>query len=170
MIYLVAVVIALAVGCLFGIQPSINGALGTAVHHPLQAALISFGTGTLAIAVCCVASGNFPPRFTTAPSQIPIWMWTGGIIGAVIVTSSLIMVPRIGSLLWFAAVVTGQIVTATVLDHFGWLSNPRVTASPLRLVGAGLLLAGLLVIVGAKWSDTSSAIEPQEDLAAKNSH
>lgn len=169
MIYLIGILIALAVGCLFGIQPSVNANLGIAVQHPLQAALISFGTGTLIIAFCCMATGNFPPHFTTTPSQIPIWMWMGGTIGAVVVTSSLIIVPRMGSLPWFAAMITGQVIAATVLDHFGWLGNPRVTASPMRLIGAGLLLAGLLVIVGAKWSDAGSQEEPQSGFAAKNS-
>ena len=95
-------------------------------------------------------------------------MWTGGLIGAIVVTSSLIMVPRMGSLLWFAALITGQILASTVLDHFGWLGNPRIVASPTRLIGVGLLLAGLLVIVGAKWSDVNSSSQSNEPLAAKN--
>ena len=155
MIYFIAVAIAVLVGCLFGLQPSVNGALGGVVIHPLQASLISFATGTTVILIGCVATGHFPPRFTTSTSSLPWWIWTGGLIGAVIVTSSLIMVPRIGSLMWFASLITGQILAATVLDHFGWLGNPQVTASPLRLLGAAFLVAGLLIIVGAKWKDQS---------------
>ena len=157
MIYVLAIAIGLLVGCLFGIQPSVNGSLGASVAHPLQASLISFGSGTALIIIGCLATGNFPPRFTTAPSGLPLWMWAGGLIGVMIVTSSLIMVPKVGSLLWFASLITGQILTATALDHFGWLGNPQVTASPLRLLGAGLLLAGLLVIVAAKWNDSRAA-------------
>ena len=37
-----------------------------------------------------------------------------------------------------------------MLDHYGLLGNPRADASPLRLFGAGLLIAGVLVIVQAK--------------------
>ena len=169
MIYLIAIVIALVVGSLFGIQSSINGLLGHAVEHPLQASLISFASGTLTVAVCCIAMGDFPPRFVTAPSELPLWIWTGGLIGAVVVTASLVMVPRIGSLLWFGSLVTGQILTATVLDHFGWLGNPRVTASPLRLLGAGLLLAGLMVIVGAKSLERRSPSAETDDLPAQQS-
>lgn len=169
MIYLIAVLIALVVGCLFGIQPSVNGALATTVGHPFQAAMISFFAGTLTIAVVCAVTGNFPPKFTISPSGIPFWMWSGGTIGAVIVTSSLIMVPRMGSLSWFAAVITGQVVTAMVLDHFGWLGNPRISVSPMRLIGAGLLLAGLLVIVGAKWHDSNLSDASNEGLASQNS-
>jgi len=46
--------------------------------------------------------------------------------------------------------MTGQTVAALFLDHFGLLGNPRTEASPLRLIGAGLLITGVLVIVQAK--------------------
>ena len=147
---LVAVLVGLAAGCLLGTQPSINGQLATNVQHPLQATFISFTTGTAIIFVLLLVSGNFPPVFTTSPSQLPWWMWCGGAIGVVMVTTSLLLVPRVGSLPWFAAVMTGQTVAALLLDHYGLLGNPRSPASSLRLTGAGLLILGVLFIVQAK--------------------
>ncbi len=145
-----AVLIGLAAGCLLGAQPSVNGQLGRNVAHPLQASLISFASGTAILFVVTLFAGQFPPRFTTPPSQLPWWIWGGGAIGVVMVTTSLILVPRVGSLPWFAAVMTGQTVAAICLDHFGMLGNPRAAASPLRILGACLLIAGVLVIVQAK--------------------
>ncbi|MGI9472957.1 MAG: DMT family transporter [Rubripirellula sp.] len=147
---LVAVVIGLFAGCLLGTQPSVNGQLGKHLEHPLQASLISFSSGTAIILLLSFASGVFPPAFTSAPSGLPWWIWFGGAIGVILVTSSLILVPKVGSLPWFAAVMTGQTIAALLLDHFGLLGNPRTEASPLRLLGAGLLIAGVLVIVHAK--------------------
>ena len=147
---LIAVFIGLFAGCLLGTQPSINGQLGKSLEHPLQASLISFTSGTAIILLLSVASGVFPPVFTTSPRDLPWWIWFGGAIGVILVTSSLILVPKVGSLPWFAAVMTGQTLAALLLDHFGMLGNPRTEASPLRLLGAGLLIAGVLVIVQAK--------------------
>lgn len=147
---LTAVLIGLIAGCLLGMQPSINGQLGRNVAFPLQASLISFTSGTALLLVLTIVAGQFPPRFSTAPSQLPWWIWLGGAIGVVMVTTSLTLVPRVGSLPWFAAVMTGQTLAALLLDHFGWLGNPRTAASPLRFLGAGLLVAGVLVIVHAK--------------------
>ncbi len=73
------------------------------------------------------------------------------------VTTSLMFVPRIGSLPWFAAVMTGQIVAALVLDHYGLLGNPKATASPLRLLGAGLMIASVLVVVYAKHAEAGNS-------------
>ena len=153
----VAIVVGLAAGCLLGTQPSVNGYLGGQVMHPLQASLISFFTGTMILFLLSLTTGAFPPQFTGPASQLPWWAWCGGAIGVVMVTTSLIFVPRIGSLPWFAAVMTGQTVIAIVLDHYGLLGNPKATASPLRLLGAALLIAGVLVIVQAKRSEQLAA-------------
>jgi len=157
---LIAVVAGLAAGCLLGAQPSVNGQLGLAVRHPLQAALISFASGTAILTLLTVAGGLFPPHFHVSPMSLPRWIWFGGAIGVVMVTTSLIFVPRIGSLPWFAAVMTGQILAALVLDHWGLLGNPQATASPLRLVGAALMVASVLTVVYAKHVETR---KPQSD-------
>jgi len=149
-IVFVAITIGLLAGFLLGAQPSVNGQLGRHLEHPLQASLISFASGTAILLLLTLASGVFPPAFTTSPRALPWWIWFGGAIGVVLVTTSLILVPRVGSLPWFAAVMTGQTVAALVLDHYGLLGNPRAEASPLRLLGAGLLIAGVFVIVQAK--------------------
>ena len=154
-----AVVIGLLAGCLLGTQPSVNGQLARHVAHPLQATLISFASGTIIIIAVTAAIGIFPPRFSQPPGQLPWWIWCGGAIGVVMVTTSLLLVPLVGSLRWFAAVITGQVLVAVTLDHFGWLGNPRVPASPLRIFGALLLIAGVLVIVQAKRSEGRPAAE-----------
>lgn len=146
----IAVAVGLATGCLLGTQPSANGQLGRHLEHPLQASMISFASGAAIVLALSLAAGVFPPRLTVSAGQMPWWVWTGGAIGVVMVTTSLIFVPRVGSLIWFAAVMTGQTVAAIVLDHYGWMGNPRSSASPLRLVGAMLLIGGVIAIVQAK--------------------
>lgn len=156
---LIAIAVGLAAGCLLGAQPSVNGQLGLVVRHPLQAALISFASGTTILLLLTLAAGLFPPHFQVSPLKLPWWIWCGGAIGVVMVTTSLIFVPRIGSLPWFAAVMTGQIVAALALDHWGLLGNPRATASPLRLVGAALMVASVLTVVYAKHREVRAAAE-----------
>jgi transporter family-2 protein len=164
---LTAIAIGLVAGCLLGTQPSVNGQLGRHVEHPLQASLISFASGTAILLVLTILNGSFPPTFTTPPRQLPWWIWLGGSIGVMMVTTSLILVPRVGSLPWFAAVMTGQTVAALALDHYGLLGNPKSPASPLRLLGAALLIAGVLVIVQAKRIEYGSgAISPGHDAQA----
>lgn len=162
-IIVIAVVIGLVAGCLLGTQPSVNGTLGQNLKHPLQASLISFSVGTAALLILTLATRTFPPQLSVSARQLPWWVWTGGLIGVVMVTTSLILVPKVGSLLWFAAVMTGQTVAAILLDHYGLLGNPKTSASPLRLLGAALLIAGILVIVYAKRSEEGNSPPDLQD-------
>jgi transporter family-2 protein len=148
---LVAIAVGLVAGGLLGTQPSVNGSLGKSVAHPLQASLISFGSGTAILLLLTITvGGGFPPEFIVSPRSLPWWIWFGGAIGVLMVSTSLFIVPRIGSLPWFAAVMTGQTVAALLLDHYGLLGNPRSPISALRLFGTLLLVLGVLAIVGAK--------------------
>ncbi|WP_196784480.1 DMT family transporter [Crateriforma conspicua] len=165
----VAVLVGLATGCLLATQPSVNGQLGRSVAHPMQASMISFASGAAIVFVICLAMGRFPPEFVRPAGQLPWWIWFGGAIGVVMVTTSLIFVPRVGSLPWFAAVMTGQTVGAVILDHYGWLGNPRAAASPMRLLGTALLIAGVLVIVAAQRQvDTTSGDPPPAEPTASD--
>lgn len=157
-----AILIGLFAGGLLGLQPSVNGSLGKSVAHPLQASLISFASGTAILLLLTIAVGEFPPKFLTSPRQLPWWIWFGGSIGVVMVTTSLFWVPRVGSLPWFAAVMTGQTIVAILLDHYGLLGNPKSSVSAMRLVGAGLLIAGVLLIVAAKQIESSREPEFNE--------
>lgn len=128
--------------------------------HPLQAAMISFGSGFVLLVLLSLVFGVFPPRFNAPPMSLPWWAWTGGAIGAVLVTSSLYFVPRIGSLSWFGAVITGQVVAALILDQWGLMGNPRSAASPARVLGAVMLLGGVLLITRAKAMEKKDPVPP----------
>ena len=155
-----AILVGLLAGCMLGTQPSANGYLGRRVAHPLQAAVISFGSGFAILVAISAAAGQFPPRLTVPIASLPWWAWSGGAIGTVLVTASLIFVPRIGSLSWFAAVITGQICAALILDQWGLMGNPKSAASPLRIAGALLLIAGVLLITRAKALERSAPRPP----------
>ncbi len=154
----VAILVGLATGGVLGAQPSVNGHLGRNMEHPLQAAVISFVTGTAIILAITIFSGAFPPRFTVAPSSLPWWVWLGGSMGVVVVSTSLFFVPRVGSLPWFAALMTGQVIASLVLDHYGLLANPRSQISPMRLLGTVLMILGVLAIVQAKRTESSEPV------------
>ncbi|MGV3484544.1 MAG: DMT family transporter [Planctomycetaceae bacterium] len=143
-------VIGLSSGFLLGTQPSVNGHLSRQLEHPLQASIVSFAIGTVILVILAVAMGVFPPRLQTPVSQMPWWIWGGGAIGALLVTASLILVPRIGSLPWHAAIIAGQMSAALVLDHYGWLGNLQQPLSRTRAIGAALLVAGVIIIFWAK--------------------
>ena len=58
----------------------------------------------------------------------------------------IVVTPPLGASVMFAAVVVGQTLTALLIDHFGWCGVTVQPLSPVRLAGAALLVAGVVLI------------------------
>jgi transporter family-2 protein len=138
--------LAVMAGFAMAVQPAANGTLAQRCEHPLQASMISFGTGFVALCLVAVVlriGWPVPSKFWgLAP-----WAWSGGLLGTYMVTVSLLAAPKLGAANWIALVVAGQVGLSLVLDHFGWLGfNPQpLTWS--RFVGACCLAAGVFLVL-----------------------
>lgn len=137
---------ALGAGCVMALQPGVNGKLASQCGHPLQASLISFGSGFLAILLV-----GFVMRIgVPAPAKLqtlPLWAWGGGLLGTYMVTVSLLVAPRLGATRWLALVLAGQITLSLVLDHFGMIGYQQHSINWIRLSGVLLLIVGLVIVM-----------------------
>jgi len=127
------------------LQQAVNSRLRGAVESPVLSALVSFLVGAIVLGLLS-ALGVFGRGKLTGLSTLPWWAWTGGLFGAFYVTLAVIGVPRVGAAVVICCAVFGQLLAALVMDSFGWLGVPRVALNPSRIVGALLLLAGVLLI------------------------
>jgi transporter family-2 protein len=139
------VVLILAVGVALAVQAAMNAKIGATLASPLGGALVNFVVG-LVLLVLAVASGMFGRIRLAGLSEAPWWAYLGGAIGAAFVTISVVAVPRVGAAVTFAAVIAGQLIGALLLDSFGWLEVTQVPLNPWRLMGAVLLIAGVVLI------------------------
>jgi transporter family-2 protein len=73
-------------------------------------------------------------------------MWLGGPLGTLFVLTGIVVTPKIGAASMIVLVITGQLCMALLLDHFALLGLPGREVSLLRLLGAGLLMLGALLI------------------------
>lgn len=78
--------------------------------------------------------------------QAPWWAWVGGVGGALYITAMLYATGRVGAGVFTGLTVTAAIVTSVLLDHFGWLGLPQHPAGWWRIVGAGLMVAGVVLV------------------------
>lgn len=138
-------IIVLVAGTMLPMQAGINAGLARGWGHPLWAAAISFGIGTVALVGAAIASRLTIPSFQQV-SDIPAWNWSGGILGAFYVTVMVIFAPKLGAATLLALVVSGQMLASTLLDHFGVLGFPQQVLSIPRLLGIGFLFLGVMLI------------------------
>lgn len=132
-------------GIAMSIQSGINGQLRGALQHPILAALISFLTGTLALIIILVFSKQAIPTLQQY-SDISFYKYTGGLLGAFIVTVTLISISKVGAGNMFVLIVAGQLITAVIMDHMGVLGLKENPLTVQKLIGISLVVAGAYIV------------------------
>jgi bacterial/archaeal transporter family-2 protein len=141
---LVPILLVLGAGGMISLQAPTNAILARAGGSPVLAALISFAIGTLSLLFVWLGSGNRPAP--TSFAGLPWYAWLGGMYGAVYVAIAAYAAPKIGLASLITIGIAGQIATALLLDHIGALGLPRDPVSIGRVLGAVLVIAGVVLV------------------------
>ena len=131
-------------GAMIALQAPTNAILAKAGGSPVLAALISFAVGTVALTVAWLASGSRPGG--AAFAGLPWYAWLGGLYGAFFVAIAAYAAPRIGLASLITIGIAGQIGMALWLDHVGALGLPREPINVGRIVGALLVIGGVVLV------------------------
>ena len=126
-------------------QQVLNGNLRTALGSPAWAGLVSYAVGLITMIVAVIALGERIPAWKTI-ADVPWYAWSGGVFGAAFILLVILLLPALGAATLFALVITGQVLAAVTLDHFGALGLTPHPISAARLAGAALLIAGVVLI------------------------
>ena len=139
------VLLALAAGFGLAVQAGANATMARFAGRAEWAALVNFVVGIAALGAWLVLARLRPPSAAQLAGA-PWWSWSGGLLGAFYVTAIVLLAPRLGVATTMALAVAGQMGGAIVVDHFGLLGMAERAASPLRGLGALLLVAGVVLI------------------------
>lgn len=134
----------LMAGAMTAVQPPTNAILARESGSVLLAALLSFAVGTVLLAALTVA---MQPRIAWAPLRdVPWYAWAGGFYGAFFVAVGAYAAPRLGIASLITVAVAGQMIAALLIDHYGALGLDRTPITPGRLVGALLVIGGVILV------------------------
>lgn len=133
------IVVTLLGGICIAVQAAVNGGLGKKIGT-IEGAFVSFGIGTLGLlfAVILIGKGNI---FNVV--YVPKWQLAGGLLGAVYIFIMILAVPKIGVASAVLAVITGQILTSMVIDHFGWFGGQVIPINGTRISALLLMILSL---------------------------
>jgi len=141
----ISYVLGLVAGLGITVQIGMNSQLRRVLQSANTAALISFLVGTTAlIALFLAVRSPLPERATLA--AVPWWAWFGGVMGAFYVASSTVVAAELGTASLLGLALAGQLATALVIDHFGWLGMPEHPITWMRGAGVVLLASGVWLI------------------------
>ncbi len=137
--------ITVGLGMLVAFQPLLNAVLSRAIGSAYGAAMISILVAALgAVAMVAVTGRGDMSRATLA--SVPWWVYLAGFVGTVFVAGGVVIAPITGAQLFFVCVIAGQLLGATLADHFGLFGLDLRPLSLERTLGLALVLGGAILV------------------------
>jgi len=142
--FFVYLIIALAAGVALATQSAINTQLAKAMSgEAVIATFISFAVGTIVLFFIAWVKTDLWGNLSAIPSQ-PWWKLIGGVLGAVVVFTTVLLAPKLGITAMLFFIIVGQLITATTIDHFGLIGMPIREVNITKLIGLIIVAFGLV--------------------------
>ena len=116
----------------------------TLSRTPHSAAIVSFSVGLGSLLFLALMIRTPIPQLQQI-RQVPWYLFIGGVFGALMVSSAIIFIPKIGVTQFIGGIIVGQILAALALDHFGVLGIKEQPLNISRCLGAALLIIGFFL-------------------------
>lgn len=136
----------LIVGAMIPVQAVLNTRLGRQTGGPLMGSLMSFTVGIICLFVLNLATNSSAVMQLRPTSTGPWYLWIGGLLGAIFVGYITWVNQQQGVALTFALVVSGQIFISLIIDQYGLFGSMVQPITLEKIIGAILIIAGLLLI------------------------
>jgi transporter family-2 protein len=127
-------------GALMAVQGAFNSALSKIIGL-MESTLVVLLTGALVAGILVLAAGN--GSFAKAGAT-PWYAWLGGLLGVGIVLGVIAGINRLGVGPATTAIIAAQLLTAYLIDHFGWFGAECISFNLWKC-------GGIMLIVGGAW-------------------
>ena len=138
-------ILALGVGSCLALQAAANTRLRVNVESPAYATFFSIcGTFLVVSTYLLIVRPSWPTTEMIHKTQW--WNWIGGLLGSMIVLGGASLTQKLGAAAFIAFVVGGQLLSSLLLDHFALMGLPQQSLTPGRIIGAILVVVGVVCI------------------------
>lgn len=140
---LLLIVLGLVGGIAVGLQSPLASLISQRLGTLESIFIVHLGGAVMALIPLVILGGGRLGQWRSVP-----WYALGaGVFGLVVIAVVSYMIPRVGVAASITTIVAGQLLVASVLDHFGWLGTDVRAFDASRLLGLGVLLAGVWLTV-----------------------
>ena len=142
--FFVYLIVALAAGVALATQSAINTQLAKAMSgEAVIATFISFAVGTIILFFIAWVKTDLWGNLSAIPSQ-PWWKLIGGVLGAIVVFTTVLLAPKLGITAMLFFIIVGQLITAATIDHFGLIGMPIREVNITKFIGLIIVAFGLV--------------------------
>lgn len=134
----ITVLIGLVGGIAVGVQTPIANTIGRRVGGAASSVIVHISGTIFSLLVLIVNRGENIQSWRT----LPWWTYGVGLFGVVLYLCINHTIPRLGATAAVSLIIVGQLAAGLLLDQFGLLGVAVRPIDGVRLLGAGLLIAG----------------------------
>ncbi|MDD0853548.1 DMT family transporter [Halobacteriovorax sp. GB3] len=139
------IIIASLLGVALATQGAMNAQVGRITKIPLFASLISFSMGTISILFIYYLTNESLPLLSDLKSVPPLF-WLAGCLGALFVSSVIILIPKLGASLLVSCIIFGQLSFSLFIDYYGLFGLEKRPISILNIIGFTVIILGIYLI------------------------
>ena len=136
-------IIAFLMGVILSTYLPMNSAASRYLGSSIAASFSFFIVATTTSLCILLFSGQY--QCLTKLKSVPVYLHIAGIISAFFIVGTTFLVPRIGARTFFILLVSGQILMAIAISHFGLLESPQDPVTIKKLAGAMLVIGGAVL-------------------------
>jgi bacterial/archaeal transporter family-2 protein len=130
-------------GVVLTVHLAMNGMVGAALNNARVGNAIFWCIG--AVTAVTIGVTGWQTGALSGLAHINPLLLTAGAMGASLVFGIAYLIPRVGAGPFTYALLAGQVVSAMVLSHYGWLGSPRQPITAMGLVGVIVLVIGIIL-------------------------
>jgi len=142
-----AILLAISIGAVFAVQTAINAQLRKFVISPFLASMISFVVGVIFLTITILISGSPLGISLDLFLSQPIYIWLGGIGGAIALTTNILVFPKLGSVQTSIMPILGMTLMSMLIDNYGWFNSIQYSFGLNRIFGILLVLIGVFLTI-----------------------
>lgn len=137
--------LALIIGAVAAVYLPMNSSVARYLGSTLTANMTFYSVALVTSVLLFLIFGDFDTL--SRISRVPPQLYLTGFVSAFIVLAITFLIPKIGARQLVVLSIAGQVLMAMVISHLGVLESPQDPITLKKILGAGLLVAGVAVSV-----------------------
>ncbi len=135
--------LSVGLGIVLTVHLAMNGMVGAAINNPRVGNALFWCVG--AVMALVIGFSGWQSGALSSLTQVNPILLTAGAMGASLVFGIAYLIPRVGAGPFTYALLAGQIISAMVLSHYGWLGSPKQPMTPMGLLGVVVMVIGIVL-------------------------
>ena len=135
--------LSVCLGVVLTVHLAMNGMVGAAINNARVGNAVFWCIG--AVMAIAIGLSGWQSGALSRLTQVNPILLTAGAMGASLVFGIAYLIPRVGAGPFTYALLAGQIISAMLLSHYGWLGSPKQPVTPMGIVGVVVMVIGIIL-------------------------